>query len=219
MSPTLLARKGRHRQRYDNNYRLVAGCIPYRLKEEGESPCCNLVEKLEVLMISTPNRSDLVFPKGGWEDDETVHEAACREALEEAGVRGNINENPLGEWIFRSKSRQNSCSSDGACKGYIFALEVTEELEYWPEQANHGRQWVPAAEAYDLCRYDWMRQALDSFKELLSRKDQLPTSNPPEFLELLSKRELQSSAAEIPEPSSLYMLMPSATAEHAIALC
>lgn len=26
--------------------------------------------------------------QGGWEDDETVAEAACREALEEAGVRG-----------------------------------------------------------------------------------------------------------------------------------
>jgi hypothetical protein len=29
--------------------------------------------------------------QGGWEDDEDVHEAACREALEEAGVRGAIN--------------------------------------------------------------------------------------------------------------------------------
>ena len=28
------------------------------------------------------------FHQGGWENDETVEEAACREALEEAGVRG-----------------------------------------------------------------------------------------------------------------------------------
>lgn len=28
--------------------------------------------------------------QGGWEDDETVEEAACREALEEAGVKGII---------------------------------------------------------------------------------------------------------------------------------
>lgn len=26
--------------------------------------------------------------QGGWEDDENVLEAACREALEEAGVKG-----------------------------------------------------------------------------------------------------------------------------------
>ncbi|GJS49504.1 NUDIX hydrolase 12, mitochondrial [Tanacetum coccineum] len=41
-------------------------------------------------MVSSPNRDDMVFPKGGWESDETVEEAACREALEEAGVRGVI---------------------------------------------------------------------------------------------------------------------------------
>lgn len=29
--------------------------------------------------------------QGGWESDETVEEAACREALEEAGVRGILN--------------------------------------------------------------------------------------------------------------------------------
>lgn len=29
--------------------------------------------------------------QGGWEDDETLEEAACREALEEAGVKGKLN--------------------------------------------------------------------------------------------------------------------------------
>ena len=28
--------------------------------------------------------------KGGWENDETVEEAAVREAIEEAGVRGDL---------------------------------------------------------------------------------------------------------------------------------
>jgi len=33
----------------------------------------------------------LVFSlKGGWENDETVEEAAVREAIEEAGVRGDL---------------------------------------------------------------------------------------------------------------------------------
>ncbi|KAE8699569.1 hypothetical protein F3Y22_tig00110577pilonHSYRG00256 [Hibiscus syriacus] len=32
----------------------------------------------------------LLFPKGGWENDETVEEAAVREAIEEAGVRGDL---------------------------------------------------------------------------------------------------------------------------------
>jgi diphosphoinositol-polyphosphate diphosphatase len=65
--------------------------------------------------------------------------------------------------VFRSKSSQSEQSSDsprGACKGHVFALEVTEELEQWPEQDTHGRRWVSPADSYGLCRYDWMREAL-----------------------------------------------------------
>ncbi|XP_038976594.1 nudix hydrolase 12, mitochondrial-like [Phoenix dactylifera] len=91
MSSVVLARTGRHRQRYQDHFRLVAGCIPYKQKANTENHSDDLIDCLEVLMISSPNRVDLVFPKGGWENDETVHDAACREALEEAGVRGIIN--------------------------------------------------------------------------------------------------------------------------------
>ncbi|PVH34328.1 hypothetical protein PAHAL_8G196000 [Panicum hallii] len=86
------ARQGRLRQRYEGCYRLVSGCIPYMLKEEdGESSCQDVLGRLQVLMISTPKRGDLIFPKGGWEDDESIDEAACREAFEEAGVKGIIS--------------------------------------------------------------------------------------------------------------------------------
>ncbi|KAG1370250.1 Nudix hydrolase 18, mitochondrial [Cocos nucifera] len=163
MSSVLVARTGRLQQRYEGHFRLVAGCIPYRQKADTESHSGNLIDRLEVLMISSPNRDDLVFPKGGWENDETAAQAACREAWEEAGVRGIISETYLDSWIFRSKSRQNSCSPEGTCKGYIFALNVTEELPCWPEQASHKRRWVQVREAFKLCRYEWMREALRKF--------------------------------------------------------
>lgn len=38
-------------------------CIPYRRKANTESHSDNLIDRLEVLMISSPNRDDLVFPK------------------------------------------------------------------------------------------------------------------------------------------------------------
>ncbi|KAL8153733.1 hypothetical protein V2J09_011493 [Rumex salicifolius] len=118
-------------------------------------------------MISTLNRCDLVFPKGGWEDDETMEDAACREALEEAGVKGILNKNQLGMWEFKSKSRQELCIEEGGCRGYMFALEVMEELDTWPEQENHNRRWLSIEEAFELCRYDWMREALTEFLNVM----------------------------------------------------
>ncbi|XP_008797101.2 nudix hydrolase 12, mitochondrial-like [Phoenix dactylifera] len=180
MSLVLVARKGRHQQRYENGYRLVAGCIPYRQKTDTESHSGNLIDRLEVLMVSSPNRDDFIFPKGGWENDESVEQAARREAWEEAGVDGIISETCLGSWIFRSKSRQNSCSHEGTCKGYIYALKVTEELQCWPEQASHKRRWIQVREAFKLCRYDWMRFALESFIRLMSDQTMLPAPELPE---------------------------------------
>ncbi|KAB1999412.1 hypothetical protein ES319_D12G160500v1 [Gossypium barbadense] len=173
----LPARKGRHRQRYQDHLRLVAGCIPYRLQKDVEDSNSSVTSRINVLMISTPNRDDLVFPKGGWENDETVHEAACREALEEAGVKGILDEDPLGVWEFRSKSRQNCCNMEGGCRGYMFALEVTEELDSWAEQTSYKRQWVSnkkpklsPEEAYKFCRYDWMRDALQVFLRAIEER-------------------------------------------------
>ncbi|KAK9108640.1 hypothetical protein Syun_024651 [Stephania yunnanensis] len=167
-SSSVIARTGRQRQLYENEYRLVAGCIPFRFKTLVEDPAAYLENRLQVLMISSPGRDDLVFPKGGWENDETVEEAACREALEEAGVRGILSKDRLGVWEFRSKSRQNSCSLEGICRGYMFSLEVTEELDSWPEEDNHGRIWLSIEEAFRRSRYDWMRGALERFLIVMS---------------------------------------------------
>ncbi|KAJ8759372.1 hypothetical protein K2173_006892 [Erythroxylum novogranatense] len=165
---SLSARTGRHRQRYDGQFRLVAGCIPYKLVVEKDK-YSNAEKDIIVLMISTPSREDLVFPKGGWEDDETLDQAACREALEEAGVTGVIGEQSLGVWEFQSKSSQKDENShQGGCRGYLFPLEVTQELDQWPGQATYNRKWLTIKEAYKVCRYDWMKDALKFFEATMS---------------------------------------------------
>uniref|UniRef100_A0A7S0YSW0 Nudix hydrolase domain-containing protein n=1 Tax=Polytomella parva TaxID=51329 RepID=A0A7S0YSW0_9CHLO len=91
-------REGRHKQRYNQDgARLIAGCIPIRYisKEEREM-------KVEVCMISARVGSALLFPKGGWEEDEELEAAASRETLEEAGVRGRIQGKVLGPFEYYS---------------------------------------------------------------------------------------------------------------------
>ena len=40
----------------------------------------------KILLLTTKDQSKWCFPKGGWETDETLEEAARRETREEAGV-------------------------------------------------------------------------------------------------------------------------------------
>lgn len=57
----LVARTGRHQQRYEDGYRLVAGCVPFRYKScEDDSSSEKIVE---VLMINSPSGPGLLFPK------------------------------------------------------------------------------------------------------------------------------------------------------------
>ncbi|KAL0035976.1 hypothetical protein WJX77_010059 [Trebouxia sp. C0004] len=129
----LHARQGREMQRYSQDgARLVAGCIPVRVSE------VNGKVDVSVLMITSRGGKGLVFPKGGWEADETVEAAAARETVEEAGVRGALEDDMVGAFPFKS----------------------TEELPTWPEGAERKRIWCSAEKAVELCRHDWMRDAL-----------------------------------------------------------
>ncbi|KAI5678223.1 hypothetical protein M9H77_09173 [Catharanthus roseus] len=149
----LVSRTGRQLQRYNKGRRLVVGCIPYRYKAGGIMNG-KTNEDLEVLVVSSQKGPDMMFPKGGWEVDESLKEAARRESLEEAGVLGNV-ENELGKWRFMSKSNGKYH------EGYMFPLFVTEQLDLWPEHNVRRRAWMSVAEAREVCKHWWMKEALD----------------------------------------------------------
>ncbi|KAI0507440.1 hypothetical protein KFK09_013565 [Dendrobium nobile] len=156
---SLTARQGRELQRYTSTGgRLVAGCIPYKFNVNCSSS--DLLNSLEVLVISSQKGHGMMFPKGGWESDETIKQAASREALEEAGVQGNV-ERRLGTWKYRT-------SLQVVNEGVMFPLNVTDELLQWPEMSVRKRSWVSVGEAMEGCEHQWMREALDRLVRRLS---------------------------------------------------
>ncbi|OAY36249.1 nudix hydrolase 16, mitochondrial isoform X1 [Manihot esculenta] len=167
----LVARTGRHQQRYEAGCRLVAGCIPFRYRNyvENDDADADAEKIVEVLMINSTSGPGLLFPKGGWENDETVEEAAVREAIEEAGVRGELMDF-IGNYHFKSKTHQDECCPEGLCKASMFALFVKEELESWPEQSTRTRSWLTLSEAVENCRHKWMEEALKQFSIWLADK-------------------------------------------------
>ncbi|XP_050226421.1 nudix hydrolase 18, mitochondrial-like [Mercurialis annua] len=165
----LVSRTGRHLQRYSKSgRRQVVGCVPYRYKT-GNQKGMEIEHGLEVLVISSQKGKGMLFPKGGWELDETIKEAASRETMEEAGVRG-IVEYQLGKWSFKSKTH------DTYYEGYMFPLHVQEILEFWPEKNARQRIWMSVADARDCCQHWWMKEALDRLVRRLESQQQREAS-------------------------------------------
>ncbi|CAK7338999.1 unnamed protein product [Dovyalis caffra] len=147
---SLVSRTGRHLQRYNKGRRQVVGCVPYRYKV-GNPNSLEGEDELQVLVISSQKGKGLLFPKGGWELDETITQAAQRETYEEAGVKG-IVERQLGEWTFQSRTHGTDY------EGFMFPLLVTE---------------VSAREARECCQHWWMKEALDVLVDRLAGRQQL----------------------------------------------
>ncbi|GAA0149595.1 phosphatase [Lithospermum erythrorhizon] len=157
---TMTSRTGRHMQRYNEGCRQVVGCIPFRLKHRRESAIIhgNLLENIEVLLISSqkgPHK--LMCPKGGWELNEELEEAASRETFEEAGVLGMVMGGELGVWNFKSNSQ-------GIIhEGRMLPMYVQDERDAWPEKNVRQRFWMSIDEARERCAHSWMKEAIDVF--------------------------------------------------------
>lgn len=128
--------------------RLVAGVVPLNANKD------------MVLLIQSTKRKAWVLPKGGWEKDEDVTEAAVREAWEEAGIVIQIESN-LGHVRegrkAKDKDKATGKEKERAYYQFFEAIVVTEEDE-WPEKAKRMRAWFTFAEA---------KKQLESRPELL----------------------------------------------------
>ncbi|KAJ3782823.1 NUDIX hydrolase domain-like protein [Lentinula boryana] len=99
----------------------------------------------KVLVITSRKRPDnWVLPKGGWESSDVVLEnAALREALEEAGVRGTI-------------TRFVITIPTPAATYHFYELDVVSLEQDWLERNERRREWVDYAEA--IRRLEWKKE-------------------------------------------------------------
>ncbi|CAN4100284.1 unnamed protein product [Withania somnifera] len=161
---SMSSRMGRDLQRYNEGCRQVVGCIPYRYINCYQSGFN--IDDLEFLLISSQKSPRLMFPKGGWEIDESLKDAALRETFEEAGVLGNVEvQDYLGTWSFKSKSQGTFH------EGHMLPLYVTQELDEWPEKSARRRLWMKFNEAREICSHPWMKEALDVFAAKLAKRN------------------------------------------------
>ena len=108
--------------------------LPWRL-EDGER---------RILMITSRETRRWVIPKGGRMAGKTDAEAAAQEALEEAGVRGEIAGRSFG--VFRYAKRLKD-DTERQCVVSVFPMEVLIQLGSWPEAHQRERRWMTPDDA------------------------------------------------------------------------
>jgi len=113
-----------------------SGAIPY-----------TVVEGRAVFLIVTSRRTGRwIFPKGSVIQGMTPWESAAQEALEEAGVEGDVETVPIGAYrdLKTAGMRRLPIEVD------LYPLRLLRQLDDWPEKGKRHRHWVILPEARRL---------------------------------------------------------------------
>ncbi|SFV30548.1 Predicted NTP pyrophosphohydrolase, NUDIX family [Devosia crocina] len=118
---------------------------PDGLRQAGALPYAVVEGRLAFLLITTRKTGRWIFPKGRIEPDMTPWDSAAMEALEEAGVIGEISQVTVGSY------RASSGGSGATLIDVdLYPLRVTEQLDEWREKGQRLRHWATLEEAKRL---------------------------------------------------------------------
>ncbi len=131
------------------------GALPYRMSRGG----------LEILLITSRDTGRWIIPKGWPIAGLTASEAAAREALEEAGIRGTISADSMGLYHYDKRLKDDTIRH---CQAEVFAMAVVEQLDSWPEQHQRRREWLGIEQAIERVAEAELRVLMRKLREELA---------------------------------------------------
>jgi len=106
--------------------------------------CWRTAPELQILLITSRDTRRWILPKGWREEGHSPAQCAAREAFEEAGISGPVNELPLGEYHYLKRRK------DGGglpCRVDVYALEATHQAFDFPEKGQRILAWMSPTQA------------------------------------------------------------------------
>lgn len=98
------------------------------------------LDDLQFLVITSRGTGRWIIPKGWPQIGRTLAETAACEAYEEAGIRGEISQSPIGSFDY--------CKSDlpperiNQFSVAVYALRYVSQEKTWPERDQRICEWV-----------------------------------------------------------------------------
>ena len=108
---------------------------------------CLQAETGRVLLVTSRGTGRWIIPKGWPMDGRSVGGAALREAWEEAGVRGEVEETAFGRYSY-DKKLTKGLSAPVEVQVHLVRVEGLDKN--FPERKQRQRRWFTPAEAAGL---------------------------------------------------------------------
>ncbi len=125
--------------------------LPYRVAPDGG---------VEILLITSRRTRRWIVPKGWPIEGLEPSASAAREALEEAGICGETQKEPIGFFHYFKVLRHNV---NVPCKVDVFALKVTRQRKTWPEKDERELRWFALPEAAQAVEEPQLRKLILKF--------------------------------------------------------
>jgi 8-oxo-dGTP pyrophosphatase MutT (NUDIX family) len=114
------------------------------LKQVGALCVCEADDETPlVLLVTSRDTGRWVIPKGWPAKRLKAHEAAAREAMEEAGVSGKIGTKPIGTYEYLRPHDHG----DQLHHVSVYVVAARSALDHWPEESQRRRAWFSVSSA------------------------------------------------------------------------
>lgn len=128
--------------------RVQYAALPYRRLADGRT---------EVLLVTSRETRRWVIPKGWPIAGHKPHDSAAREALEEAGVIGKVEKEPIGRYCYLKRLKSGKSVQ---CEVDVFRLEVSRRKATFAEKHERKLRWFSPEEAAQAVEEDELRGLL-----------------------------------------------------------
>lgn len=117
-------------------------------------------QDLQILLITTRNTRRWIVPKGWPVAGCTPGECAAHEAMEEAGVIGEVAEKTLGSFTYDKRRKSGEVIR---CKVHVFPMEVLHQRRTWIEKTARETRWCSVEEALSHVSEPGLRRLIAKF--------------------------------------------------------
>lgn len=124
-------------------------------------------DRVEILLLTSRDTGRWIIPKGWPMGDKPACGVAAQEAYEEAGVKGRVEKEPVGFYLYDKVLKDDFAVG---CRVQVHALQVEKLEEDYPEKDQRIHRWFDYETAATQVREPTLKELILRFGHQLEKQ-------------------------------------------------